>query len=116
MYRWDVGMISWVLHRVTGAGIFLFLLLHILDTYAVAFGPKIYNTLIGIYRLPVVHFGEIILVGIVLYHALNGVRLIILDFWESLCAYHRELFWLQMALFLIVFLPFAFVMGREVFF
>ncbi len=114
MYRWDIGMISWVLHRLTGAVIFLFLLVHILDTYAVAFGPKVYNWLMGLYQHPVIHLGEVVLVGIVLYHALNGVRLILLDFWEKLCQYHRELFWLQMALWLIFVAPFAYVMVREV--
>ena len=32
-------MWSWLLHRVTGVGIFLFLLVHILDTSFLLLGP-----------------------------------------------------------------------------
>lgn len=51
LYRGKVGMWSWVLHRVTGVGIFFFLLVHILDTALVRVSPEAYNVVIESYRL-----------------------------------------------------------------
>ncbi|PRC51516.1 succinate dehydrogenase, cytochrome b556 subunit, partial [Mycobacterium sp. ITM-2017-0098] len=39
----DPGMWSWVLHRITGATIFFFLFVHVLDTALVRVSPQAYN-------------------------------------------------------------------------
>ena len=46
LYRGDPGMWSWVLHRITGATIFFFLLVHVLDTALVRVSPEAYNSII----------------------------------------------------------------------
>ncbi len=71
-YRGGPGQWSWILHRLTGAGVFLFLLVHIVDIALVGWGPAIFNRLLFLYRYPPFRVGEIILVGAVIYHALNG--------------------------------------------
>ena len=82
LYRGDPGMWSWVLHRITGATIFFFLFVHVLDTALVRVSPQAYNEVIETYKTPIVGLMEIGLVAAVLYHALNGIRVILIDFWQ----------------------------------
>ena len=82
IYRGDPGMWSWVLHRITGATIFFFLFIHVLDTALVRVSPQAYDEVISTYKTPIVGVMELGLVAAVLYHALNGVRVILIDFWR----------------------------------
>lgn len=83
LYRGDPGMWSWVLHRITGATIFFFLLVHVLDTALVRVSPQAYNEVIETYKTPIVGLMEVGLVAAVLFHALNGIRVILVDFWSE---------------------------------
>src|SRR3569833_4075552 len=82
LYRGDPGMWPWVLHRITGATIFFFLFVHVLDTALVRVSPQAYNEGIETYKTPIVGLMEMGLVGAVVYHALNGIRVILIDFWQ----------------------------------
>ena len=75
-------MWSWVAHRITGVLTFFFLFAHVLDTALVRVSPESYDKVIDTYKNPVVNLMEIGLVGAVLYHALNGLRIIAIDFWS----------------------------------
>ena len=100
-------------NRVTGVGIFLFLLVHILDTSFLLLGPELYNRVMQLYRHPLFLVGEVVLLAMVLYHALNGVRIIIVDFWPESTVLQRGIFCAVMALFTAIFVPSAYVMlGR----
>ena len=83
LYRGKVGMWSWVLHRISGVAIFFFLLVHILDTALVRVSPEAYNVVIESYKTPVIGLAELGLVGAILFHGLNGVRIILVDFWSK---------------------------------
>jgi len=107
-------MISWAFHRITGLGVLLFLLLHIVDIFLVNYGPEVFNELLFLYRNPVFRIGEIILVGAVYYHAANGVRIMLIDFWPAAYRYERQLFYGVMAVFLLAFIPTAFLMIRAI--
>ncbi len=78
-YRGRVGHLSFILHRLTGLGTLLFLIIHILDTSTVYFFPSLYNHAIAIYRSTPMMIGEIILVFCVIYHGVNGARIAIFD-------------------------------------
>jgi hypothetical protein len=47
LYRGDPGMWSWVLHRITGATIFFFLFIRVLDTALVRISPQAYDQVIA---------------------------------------------------------------------
>lgn len=99
-------MWSWVAHRVTGVLIFLFLFAHVLDTALVRVSPDAYNAVIGTYKNPVVAFGEIGLVAAVVFHAFNGIRIILVDT-NTWCTRHqRQLAWVVVALWVVVMAPF----------
>ncbi len=110
IYKGGVGQWSWVLHRVTGVAVVLFLLVHILDTALVMLGPVWYNRILQIYRMPLFGLMEIGLFAAVLYHAINGVRIIAIDFWPASTVHYKKMFWIQMVLFFLVFLPVAWIM------
>ncbi|MCL2463794.1 MAG: succinate dehydrogenase, cytochrome b556 subunit [Micrococcales bacterium] len=86
-------MWSWVAHRITGVAIFFFLLVHLLDTALVRVSPATYNAVIGTYHNPVMGIGEAALVAAVTFHALNGLRIVLVDFWAKGPKYHRAMFW-----------------------
>jgi succinate dehydrogenase / fumarate reductase cytochrome b subunit len=74
----------------------------------------VFNELLFLYRHPVFRIGEIILVGAVYYHAANGVRIMLIDFWPAAYRYERQLFYGVMAVFLLAFIPTAFLMIRAI--
>jgi len=102
LYRGREGMWSWVLHRVTGVAIFFFLLVHILDTSLVRLSPEAYNAVIGTYKNPLMGVGEIGLVGAIIFHALNGLRIILVDYWSKGVKYQRVMFWIVIALWVVL--------------
>ncbi len=109
-YRAPQGMLSWALHRLTGLGVLLFLFLHIIDIFLVGYGPDLFNDLLFIYHHPAFVVGQIALIASVYYHAANGIRIIIVDFWSKGYLYERQLFYGAMVVFFIAFIPTAIVM------
>ncbi len=109
-YRGREGHWSWILHRVTGVGVFVFLMVHIVDTAFIGWGPELYNKAMALYRHPFFRVGEVALAGMVLYHALNGIRIIIVDFWPQATVVHRKLVYAVMVVFAVIFIPTAIYM------
>ncbi|MFF5991492.1 MULTISPECIES: succinate dehydrogenase, cytochrome b556 subunit [Prauserella] len=104
-YRGDPGMWSWVLHRITGVLTFFFLFVHVLDTALVRVSPNAYDEVIETYKSPVVNLLEVALVGAVLYHALNGLRVILVDFWSKGPKYQRPMLWGIVGIWVVVMIP-----------
>lgn len=102
LYRGREGMWSWVLHRITGVAIFFFLLVHVLDTALIRVSPEAYDAVIGTYKHPIMGLGEIALVGAIAFHAFNGLRIILVDFWSKGARFQRQLFWGVVALWVVV--------------
>jgi succinate dehydrogenase / fumarate reductase, cytochrome b subunit len=105
LYRGDPGMWSWVLHRITGAAIFFFLFVHVLDTALVRVSPQAYNEVVSTYKTPIVGLMELGLVAAVLYHALNGIRVILIDFWWQGTRYQRLMLWAVAIIWFVVMVP-----------
>jgi succinate dehydrogenase / fumarate reductase cytochrome b subunit len=105
LYRGDPGMWSWVLHRITGATVFFFLFIHVLDTALVRISPQAYDEVIATYKTPIVGLMELGLVAAVLYHALNGIRVILIDFWAQGPRYQRLMLWTIGIVWLLVVVP-----------
>ena len=106
LYRGQYGMWSWVAHRITGVAIFFFLLVHVLDTALVRVSPEAYNAVMATYKNPVMGLGEAGLVAAIVYHAFNGLRIILIDFWKGGTKNQKGLLWGVIALWVIVMIPF----------
>ncbi|WP_336085153.1 succinate dehydrogenase, cytochrome b556 subunit [Nocardia sp. SSK8] len=102
LYRGDPGMWSWALHRITGVMLFFFLFVHVLDTALVRVSPETYDHAIEIYKTPLVALMEMGLVVAVLYHALNGVRLILVDFWSQGPRFQKQMLWIVLTIWVLV--------------
>ena len=102
LYRGKVGMWSWVLHRISGVGIFFFLLVHVLDTALVRVSPEAYNVVIESYKTPIIGIAELGLIGAILFHGLNGLRVIAVDFWSKGVKYQAIMFWAVLAITIVL--------------
>ena len=114
LYRGREGQWSWIAHRVTGVAIILFLFAHIVDTALVGWGPNAYNRVINVYKNPIVGLLELGLVAAVIYHALNGLRIMAIDFWPKLVDRNRQLIYATMTIYLAGMAPIAVIMIRHI--
>jgi succinate dehydrogenase / fumarate reductase cytochrome b subunit len=116
-YRGREGQIAWMLHRASGVGIFIFLAFHIVDVFLMAFGPDVFDAVLFVYHQFV--FKLMIVFGLylgVLYHALNGMRVVLIDFWPDLGQHQARLWRIQMVIFSVVYVPSAVYMIWNMFF
>lgn len=113
IYRGGQGMWTWVLHRITGVSVFFFLLVHVLDTALVRVSPQAYDLVIASYKTPIVNLLEVGLVGAVLYHALNGLRVILVDFWAKGPRYQRQMTWAIGIVWAVLMVPGTFFMLKH---
>lgn len=78
--RWSlVGQWAFALNRTAGAGILAFLLVHVLDVALVPLAPDLYDRTVAAYGMPYLIPMEAGLVAAVIYHALDGLRLMVLE-------------------------------------
>lgn len=105
LYRGDLGMWSWVAHRITGVLTFFYLFVHVLDTALVRVSPNAYDTVIDTYKSPIMVLFELGLLAAVLFHAFNGIRVMLVDFWSKGARYQRPMMWTVIALWLVLMIP-----------
>ncbi len=112
-YRGREGQTSFLLHRITGLGVVLFLGIHILDTATVYFFPSLYPHAMALYGATPFMLGEIVLVFCVIYHGANGLRLALSDWFPKLWKIRTERSWalLTFVLAVILWAPAAGIMG-----
>lgn len=114
LYRGSPGQWSWLAHRVTGVAIILFLFVHVVDTAVVGWGPEAYERVSSVYHNWFVRLLELGLVAAVLYHALNGVKIMVFDFWPSTVRYMRPISAATTAVFVLAMIPITWIMGAAI--
>ena len=104
------GMWAWLLFRISGLILVFYLGAHIIIISMGQFGAEgeTLNDLMKMFDHPVLVLLDLALVVAVLYHALNGVRIILMDFGIGVHR-HKVLFWSAMAVVVICFAIFAWV-------
>ncbi|MBN2388409.1 MAG: hypothetical protein JXB85_15440 [Anaerolineales bacterium] len=96
-YQGKGPMLTYILHRIGGLGIVVFVATHILASY---FGGDLGQLLNDIYK----HWAfQIVVFFCALFHAVNGLRIVILDLWPKLIEHQREAIWLEWAVFLPIY-------------
>jgi succinate dehydrogenase / fumarate reductase cytochrome b subunit len=103
-------MLAWALHRITGVAVLLFLLAHIVETSMLTVSPEAYNRAIALYRQPWFKPLEFLLVAAVLYHAGNGLMVMVLDIWPAATRAYRRMVWIGAAVYATLLVPVAYVM------
>lgn len=100
------GMWAWLLFRISGLILVFYLFAHIIVISTGQFGKL--NDLMELFDKPVLVLLDLALVVAVLYHALNGVRIILMDLGVN-PKRHKLMFWAAMAVVVICFAIFAWV-------
>ena len=77
--RWGVERYLYIIHRVAGLGILLFFLIHIFESSLRAFGPATWGKAMALLKNPLFEVGEFLVFAAFAFHALNGIRLILLE-------------------------------------
>lgn len=98
-------MWSWLLHRISGLAILVFLFIHIVDISIIGFGPTLYNNSVYLFDQIVVRLLSLSLIAAILYHALNGLRIMAIDFWSKGARYQKALFVAVLVITILVFIP-----------
>ncbi len=115
VYSGGSGQYAWALHRAAGIGILFFLLVHIIDISLIGLGSNLYDASVEFYAHPVLVPMEVLLVGAVVYHTLNGIRVMMIDFTSG--GYRREKvsFAIVLILSILLTLPSAWLIFRAEF-
>jgi succinate dehydrogenase / fumarate reductase cytochrome b subunit len=97
IYRGGGSMLAWLLHRISGLGMVIFVGFHVLASYlSQQFGSNFGQAVNVIYQS---WFFQTLIFLFVLFHAINGLRIIILDLWPGLIQYQREAIWIEWSVF-----------------
>ena len=114
LYKGHEGQYSWLLHRVTGVAIILFLFAHVIDTAVVGWGPEAYNRVVSVYENPVVRLLELGLVAAVVFHSLNGIKIMLIDFFPRLVSHIRVIGIATVVAFFAAMIPITWIMGGQI--
>ena len=106
-YRGKSGQWAWLLHRLSGLLTVLFIVTHVLDSTLLTFFPKLYQKTIKLFKNPLAGLGEIALIGAVLFHGVNGLKVALLDLRPDLWRYQRKANQVAGAAFVALFVPIA---------
>ena len=77
--RWGMERYIYTLHRVTGLGLVVYFLLHIIVTSFRALGEAPWNWAMGAVSGGFFKFGEYLVFAAFAFHALNGIRLVLVE-------------------------------------
>lgn len=104
------GMWAWLLFRISGLILVFYLGAHIvvISTSQWSEAGKTLNDLMKAFHHPVLVLLDLALVVAVLYHALNGVRVILMDLGIGVKS-HKVVYWVCMAVVVLLFAVFAYV-------
>jgi succinate dehydrogenase / fumarate reductase, cytochrome b subunit len=114
-YKGREGMWTWLLHRVTGLGILLFLIIHVIETAVIIYSPSFYDRALLLYKSPLFRFAEVLIFFSVLFHALNGLRIVVQDFRPYVMRRHRQLAWGAAIVTFLAMVPVSWIMLAPIF-
>jgi succinate dehydrogenase / fumarate reductase cytochrome b subunit len=96
-----VGSWAWILHRLSGLALIFYLTIHIWIINTLTRGAAEFDRLMGLLGSPLFKILEVGLWGVILFHAFNGVRIIIVDFFKGSLA-HKKWFVVLIAIALVL--------------
>ena len=97
----NVGTFSYWVHRISGIGLSVYLIMHTFVLSSAISGPESFNQTMGQVQNPFFAILEILLIGGITFHLFNGLRITVTDFfgWSRS---HNALFWIVMAIVVIM--------------
>ncbi|HEX7003959.1 MAG TPA: succinate dehydrogenase, cytochrome b556 subunit [Trueperaceae bacterium] len=108
MYRGREGQWAFILHRLSGVALALYLLLHVVDISLVMYGPEgPFNAFLAFYHQWPFRVGLLLVIAGVVYHAFNGLRIILMDFTEWGVKLQRPMWYGVLAICVVIGVPVA---------
>jgi len=101
-YKGKGPMLTYILHRIGGLSMVLFVSLHVLAGFLM---NQPWGSSVGVFINSIYEHWlfQIFIFFCVLFHIINGLRITILDLWPKLIEYQREAIWLEWMVFLPVY-------------
>jgi succinate dehydrogenase / fumarate reductase cytochrome b subunit len=96
-YRGQGPMLTFVLHRIGGVGMAIFIGVHVLASFLGGKGGVLVNNIYENWLF------QIFIFFCILFHAINGLRITIFDLWPRLIEHQREAIWVEWAVFLPIY-------------
>ncbi len=93
-YKGEGPMLTYILHRIGGVGMAVFVTVHILSSWLGGKGGVFVNSIYENWAF------QLFIFFCVFFHAINGLRITILDLWPKLIPYQREAIWVEWAVFI----------------
>ena len=96
-----IGMWAWILHRLTGLGLVLYIFTHIvLMSTSLLRGQQAFDAMLSyLMSHPVFQVLETLVLGAALYHGFNGIRILLFDLGVGIeVRSQKALFWAFMAI------------------
>jgi succinate dehydrogenase / fumarate reductase cytochrome b subunit len=110
-YHVSWSQLAWMGHRLSGIGVLAYLFMHVVENATLAFGPEVYDwTQANLFHNLPVRLGEIVLMAALVYHSLNGLRVIVMDFWPRTTLLYRPLTYGVVAATIIAMIPIGVLM------
>ncbi len=103
LYHGGGPMLVWLFHRISGLGMIIFVSMHVLAsffTYVVATGS---NFVLEINKIYESWPFQLFIYFCVIFHVMNGLRIILMDLWPQFLKYQREAIWLEWGFFLPIY-------------
>ncbi len=96
----NVGTFSYWVHRISGVGLSIYLIMHTIVLSSAISSPETFNERMGQVQNPFFAVLEILLIAGVVFHMLNGLRITMTDFFDCSLS-HKKLLWVAIVLFLL---------------
>ena len=109
VYKGKSGQWAFVFHRISGFLVFFFLLLHIVDVSLINFDAETYDEVHELYGNVLLRIFEVGLLLALLFHSLNGIRIVLIDFFPGMVRNERKLYAVVLFLTLAVGIPCGYV-------
>ena len=110
-YKGGGPMLAWILHRISGLGIIIFVAIHVIASFLTQqLGSDLGISLNIIYES--LYF-QLFIVFCAIFHGVNGLRIILLDIWPRLIRYQKESTWVEWFVILPLYGLTAFIMIRR---
>jgi succinate dehydrogenase / fumarate reductase cytochrome b subunit len=109
VYKGRSGQWAFVGHRISGFLVFMFLLLHIVDVSMINIDVELYDELHELYGNVLLRLFEVGLLFALLFHSLNGLRIVAVDFFPGVIRNERKLFTAVLVVTLLAGIPGAYI-------
>ena len=110
-YKGGGPMLAWILHRISGLGIIIFVTTHVVASFLTQQVGSDFGIFLNIIYESL--YFQLFIVFCAIFHGINGFRIILLDIWPRLIRYQKESTWLEWFIILPLYGLIVFIMIRR---